>query len=103
MEHKGAQKSQQDRFGDEDLREGIEDVGMQQELVEKNDDQPFQKRAESGEERDENGFFRIDLSRDKRREVEYKDIKKNVETENRAGQAIQKEAKQEGDQASPEP
>src|SRR5665647_54394 len=89
-EKKGAQESQHHGLRDEDLRDRIEDIGAEEEAVEQDDRQSFQKRAESREGSDKYRFFRIDLSRDDHGEIKDDNIEKSIEAENRTGQTIQK-------------
>jgi hypothetical protein len=101
-EKKGAQESQHDGLRDEDLRDCIEDIGAEEEAIEQDNRQPFQKCAESREGSDKDGFFRIDLSRDDHGEIKDGDIQKSIEAENRTGQTIQKKTEHKRKEASPE-
>jgi ubiquitin len=102
VENEGAQNTDDDGLRDEDLRDRSEDVGTEEEAVEQDDHQSFQKRAESCKTGDKGRLFRIDLPRDNHGKVKDKDIEKRIEAENRTGQAIQKKPEYEREDASPE-
>jgi hypothetical protein len=101
-ENEGAQNAHDYGLRDEDLRDCSEDVSAEQETVEEDDHQAFQKRAESRKTSDKGRLFRIDLSRNNHGKVKDKDIEKRVEAENRTGQTIQKKPEYEREDASPE-
>ena len=96
----GAYAPQHNGLRDENPRDRIKDVGAEDITVKENDHNAFKKRAECRKGCDQGRSPGIDLSTYDIGEIKNENIQKHVEPENRAGQTIQEETEQKGQDAS---